>query len=229
MAEFRYLSASKEILKGVLLIFCVYGTTDYSQPKEWVDFVNKLAGGSHIYITQLSLYMTIITLVLSYCVKHMGVSSIKEIYRDFLSITLPMEGLVTTVFWTLNSIDPTLLKNKELYMAGVRTPLICEVSLHLFPFLVLLLDQVEVNIYEKKRHYWFFGIFGSIYFIVIHHFQRLNDYWVYPFLGYMTILMRAALVFTAVLLVVGYYKLFMQFSRVTSTGMYPKTLKKKLL
>ncbi|KAG5859364.1 FAR-17a/AIG1-like protein [Encephalitozoon hellem] len=229
MARFRYLSASREVLKGALLIFCVYGGTDYSQPREWIDFVNKLAGGSHIYITQIGLYMTVITLLLSYCVKHMGALAFKEVYRDFISVTLPMEALVTTVFWTLNFINPTLLKNREFYMAGIRTPLICEVSLHLFPFLVLLIDQVGVDIYEKKRHYLFFGIFGIVYFIVIHHFQKLNDYWVYPFLGYMTMLMRAVFVFVAILLVICYYKLFMLLSKVTNTRMYPKTLKKKLL
>ncbi|ADM11238.1 uncharacterized protein Eint_030940 [Encephalitozoon intestinalis ATCC 50506] len=223
------LLASKEIFKIILFVLCIYGATDYSQPKEWVKFIDKLAGRSHIYITQISLYMTIMTLSLSYCVKHFGASRIKEVYRDFLSITLPLEGLVTTVFWTLNAIDPTLLKNKDLYMAGVRTPLISEMSIHLFPFILLLIDQVGVNIYGARRHYWTFAIFGFVYFMVIHYFQRLNNSWVYPFLGYMSISMRMALVAAATLLVFAYYKLFLQISRIINAKIHSSTAKDKLL
>ncbi|CAD26249.1 hypothetical protein [Encephalitozoon cuniculi GB-M1] len=229
MERFEYFPALREIFKGTLLILCIYATTDYAYPKEWADLANKLAGGNHIYFTRLSLYMTIMTLVLSYCVKYFGVSSIREVYRDSLSIALPMEGLVTTVFWILNTIDPTLLKDRELYMAGVRTPLVSELSLHLLPLVLLLIDQVGVNIYERKRHYWVFGFFGVIYFGIIHHFQRINNSWVYPFLGYVLLPMRIILAAVATLLVMVYYRFFVGLSRFINARTYPEGRRTKLL
>lgn len=221
-----YLSTLNEVLKGVLLVLCVYGTTDYAQAKESVDLSNRLAGGNHIYLTHLSLYMTITTLALSYCVKHFKVSGIEEVYRDFLAVTLPMEGLVTTVFWMLNWIDPTMLKNRDLYIAGVRTPLIGELSLHLLPLILLLADQAGVHIQEKTRHYLIFVLFAAIYFVVIHYFQQLNKCWVYPFLDNVSMPTRVALIAMVTLLVLAYYKLFLKLSTIINTRI--RGLKTKL-
>lgn len=228
MGGFRYVSTIKEILKGALLILCVYGATDYAQAQENIDLSNKLAGRNHIYLTHLSLYMTIITLFLSYSVKHFGINSMKEIYRDSLSITLPIEGLVTTTFWVLNYIDPTLLKNKELYLAGVRTPLIGELSLHLLPFILLLADQIGVDMYEKKRHYWIFISAATSYFITIYYFYCLNKCWLYPFLDDMSMISRIISVGFLTSIVLIYYKLSLKLSRFINSLIFGRSRNYKL-
>lgn len=229
MTRERYFSATREVFKGVLFVLCIYGTTDYAQAKENVDLSNRLAGRNHIYFTHLSLYMTIVTLLLSYLVKHFGISSMREIYRDTLSITMPIECLVTTIFWILNCIDPTLLKNRELYLAGVRTPLISELSLHLLPLVLLLSDQIGVKVYERKRHYWMFVSISSIYFLTIYYFHLLNKCWVYPFLDNMSMASRVALFAVSTLLVILYYKMCLRLSQLINKLFGGDTHKSKLI
>lgn len=82
MERTGHLSTTREIFKGVLFAMCVYGTTDYAQAQENIDLSNRLVGRNHIYFTHLSLYTTIMTLLLSYLVKHFRINSIVEIYKD---------------------------------------------------------------------------------------------------------------------------------------------------
>lgn len=231
MERTRHLSTTREIFKSILFLMCIYGTTDYAQAQENVDLSNKLAGRNHIYFTHLSLYMTIMTLFLSYLVKHFGISSVMEIYRDSLSVTLPMEGLVTTMFWVLNIIDPTLLKNRDLYLAGVRTPVMGELSIHLLPLILLLADQVGVGIHERRRHYWMFGFFSVLYFMTIYYCQKLNRCWAYPFLDEMPMVMRVGLFGLLTLLVIAYYKIFLHVSRIVNLTVFGghEDMKSKLL
>lgn len=225
----KHLSRAKEMLKGALFLLCVYGTTDYAQAQENVALSNRLAGNKHIYLTHLSLYMTIATLVLSYLVKHFGMARVRELYRDALCLALPIEGLVTTAFWTLNYIDPMLLKNRDLYLAGVRTPLVGELSIHLLPLVLLLADQIGVDIQEQRRHYWIFASASILYFVIIYHFQRLNNCWLYPFLDNMSMALRVASVAALTIAVVVYYKVFLRLSQIINTAALRMSPKLKLI
>ncbi|KHN70083.1 hypothetical protein CWI42_030990 [Ordospora colligata] len=216
MASKRYFQMLTEILKGVLLLLCVYGASDYSQTKENIDLSNRIIGGNHVYLTYISLYMTIITLFLSYLVKHFGFSSIKSIYRDALAITLPIEALVTSVFWTLNAIDPTLLKDKDLYSAGIRTPLISELSIHLVPMVLLLADQFGTEIKHKNHHYHALIIIPLVYLFIIHYVYWANSYWIYPFLGSIPAVMRIGLTLIFIVVILIYYNLFQVISRLVA-------------
>ncbi|KAH9411755.1 FAR-17a/AIG1-like protein [Ordospora pajunii] len=218
MVSKRYFQMLTEILKGVLLLLCVYGASDYSQTKESIDLSNRIAGGNHVYLTYISLYMTIITLFLSYLVKHFGFSSINGIYRDALAITLPIEALVTSVFWTLNSIDPTLLKDRDLYLAGIRTPFISELSIHLVPMILLLADQFGAEIKHKNHHYHALIIIPLAYLFVIHYVYWANNYWIYPFLGCIPAVMRIGLTLVLIVLILIYYNIFQAISKLLIKG-----------
>jgi hypothetical protein len=216
--EERTTKLTKELVKMCLLILCVYATTEYAHPPESNELARKMAGANHIYLTHLGLYITIMTLSLSYCVRYLSMENLREIYRDSLSVAIPLEGFVVTVFWILHFINPTLLKNKELYCAGVRTPLMTEISLHLVPFILLLIDQNDVNLYYKTSHCMMLVGGAAGYFFVSYYFFLLNKCWAYPFLDPMPMPLRISVVAGLTAIVTLYYMLFLKLSQLKSSS-----------
>jgi hypothetical protein len=218
--EERVARLTKEVLKACLLILCIYATTEYAHPPESNELTKRMAGANHIYLTHLGLYMTIMTLLLSYSVRHLGLGNLKEVYRDSLSLAIPLEGFVVTAFWALHLIDPTLLRNKELYYAGVRTPFVTEISLHLLPFILLLIDQSDVNLYHKRTHYMLLMGGAAGYFFVSYYFFLLNKCWAYPFLDDMPMALRMVVLTGLTAIVILYYKLFLKLSRLKNSNIH---------
>ncbi|AFN82715.1 hypothetical protein EROM_030940 [Encephalitozoon romaleae SJ-2008] len=174
-------SVLKEALKLVFLGFCVYATTDFSLPPEIVEMSNATSGGKFVYLTIITLYLTIISTVLGYISKTRVGKRLEEIYKDMLAVTFSLEGIVTTLFWSLYFINPTLLKNKSLYKRGIRESFLTELSAHLFPIILLLICQADVRLQKRKRCIYFIFGFGALYFLEICYFSFVNNgKWAYP-------------------------------------------------
>lgn len=186
----------KEGTKLVFLGMCVYGATDYCLPKEYASCVKS--GKRLLYLTNLSLYLTILTLVLSYMVKRFGMKRLNCLYRDVLALSFSLEGIVTSLFWALISIDPVLVKNKELYDKGVRVSLLTEVSQHVVPIVLLAIDQGDVKLRKRRQCIYSIFVFSLLYFLSIWLYStRSGGRWVYPVLNKMNMACRILFVTTA--------------------------------
>ncbi|ADM11239.1 uncharacterized protein Eint_030950 [Encephalitozoon intestinalis ATCC 50506] len=195
----------KEILKVTLLGFCVYGTLDYALPEQVVQSINRTSGGKFVYLTVLSLYLTIITTVIGYLTRTKVGKSLETTYKDLLALSFSLEGIVTLLFWILYFINPTLLKSRKLYSEGIQESLLTELSQHLFPLLLLLICQIDVRLKKRKRCISFVFGFGILYFLETWYFYTVDGKWPYPIFKKMNTIGRILFIFMACLIGTGCY------------------------
>lgn len=205
MEKRKIRSALKEVSKVVLLGLCVYATMDISLPPKIAEVMNKDSGGKFLYLTIITLYLTIISTVLGYISKTKVGKKLEEIYKDMLAVSFSLEGIVTTLFWTLYFINPTLLKGRKLYDQGIRESFLTELSAHLFPIILLLICQTDVRLRKRRRCIYFIFGFGALYFLEICYFSTVNKKWVYPIFKQMNKVQRTLFILVACLIGTGFY------------------------
>ncbi|CAD26250.1 hypothetical protein [Encephalitozoon cuniculi GB-M1] len=196
----------KEALKIAFLGLCIYGTLDYAFQKETIEMIRSNSGGKFLYLTFISLHLTIISTILGYLIEVGLGKRLEHIYKDLLALSFSLEGIVTILFWTLYWTKPTLLKNKTLYESGIQESFLTEISQHLIPLLLLLICQADVKLQRKKRCICFIFGFGTLYFLEIWYFSTKNDKkWAYPMFNKMAMVYRILFIFAACLIGVASY------------------------
>ncbi|EQB62355.1 integral membrane [Vairimorpha apis BRL 01] len=200
-----------KIARLFFLITCTYGTTDYCLPKEIVNHNNTFYGSKYIYLTNICLYITVTCLFMGNMVRQLRVQGLLEIYRHTLCLMLPLNCLVSILFWTLFYIDPTLIRDKDLYNKNIRISLFSDLCVHLFPFLSLLVEHKGLIIKSHPCHCIFYILFTVTYYFICYYFSKLNNMWVYPLLGKLDLKNRILLFFFSTILVIFIYKMMMYF------------------
>lgn len=196
----------KEVVKLGFWGMCIYGATDYSAPKEYIDKVNSVTGGRFLYLTNLALYLTILAVLFGYLVKVGGLRRLECFYKDLLALAFSVEGIVTSLYWALIAIDPVLVKDRELYERGIKISLAKDLSQHVIPFLTLLIDQVDTRLRRKNQCVYLVLGFCAVYFLHIWFFSTKNgDKWVYPILNKMTMPYRIMFVMLGAFIGVIFY------------------------
>lgn len=216
------------ILRSILLSLCIYGCTNYCLPQEIIDYCNTLSGGKYIYLTNISLYLTVGTLCLGIFVRYFKYPRLLPTYVNLVSVLLPLELLVTILFWVLFLVDPTLVRDKDLYDKGVRVDLLSDLSMHLFPFVALVLEQYDVEFIRELSHVIFFSVFCVVYFLLCLVFSKVNGFWVYPILDKLSMAGRILLFGFSNVLILAFYELFMWFSSKKTFFVISKYTKKDI-
>ncbi|KAF9764843.1 UPF0641 membrane protein [Nosema granulosis] len=216
------------VLRSLLLSLCIYGCLDYCLPQEIRDYIASVHGGKYLYLTNMCLYFTVGTLVVGMSVRYFSCKGLVVSYINLVSVVLPLELLVTVLFWTLFLIDPTLVRDKDLYEQGVRVDLLSDLSMHLFPFIALLLEQYDIKIVREKSHVLFFSIFCVFYFLLCLAFSRANGFWVYPILDKLSPVGKIMLFAFSNLFVVAFYELFVFLSSKKTFFIFSKDSKREI-
>ncbi|WVR05049.1 hypothetical protein IAU60_002061 [Kwoniella sp. DSM 27419] len=174
--------------------------------------MEKQYGGFFQYLTILGLFGTIIGMVLSGICDYLpAVQGIKSVKRVFLLFALPVEIVISSIYWSIILIAPQLMlpprpdlqsapepASAEAVGDGLfRIPLWMDMSMHLLPAVALILDFF---ILEKKFHppsstigaLLLAASFGAGYSIWIEHCATINGAFPYPFLNIMDLPGRVA-------------------------------------
>lgn len=122
--------------------------------------ITKQFGGHYQFLTNISLFLTFVTLLLS--LSHTLSPSLpftRELKTLASIMTMPMEVLVSILYWTVLAIDPKLLIPQkrvddplnpgQFVMETIRLPLMVDLSMHAFPAVLLLVVSVKVP--ESER------------------------------------------------------------------------------
>lgn len=122
--------------------------------------ITKQFGGHYQFLTNISLFLTFVTLLLS--LSHTLSPSLpftRELKTLASIMTMPMEVLVSILYWTVLAIDPKLLIPQkrvddplnpgQFVMETIRLPLMVDLSMHAFPAILLLVVSVKVPEYER--------------------------------------------------------------------------------
>lgn len=99
---------------------------------EWMD---TQYGGHWQFLTILSLAVSWLTFVAALAKDALpGLSQLDTVKTALSVIAVPIEGLVSILYWGMHVVDPTLLVPAD---AKFRIPLALDVSLHALPALFL--------------------------------------------------------------------------------------------
>jgi hypothetical protein len=155
------------------LYACTYSFT-------WLLSINSPTAASfgwHFqYLTVLGLLLTAITLLAS-----MLNSDAKQL---LLGVTVPVESLVTSMYWSLALYDPALV----VLDASIGIPLLVDLCFHLFPFLAV---ATELFVYTpefkaSQVHVVVLSVLSVVYGVWAHVCFYMNGYWIYPFLTHLS-------------------------------------------
>lgn len=200
--------STKELLKITLLSLCMYAATDYAHPPELNKLKETLTGKNLIYLTHWGLYLTILTIFMGYTANSFSNRKLLLIYKNLLSITIPIEIFITSTYWGMYFIDPVLLRNKDLHAAGVKTSMLTDISLHLIPLVLLVLDQTKIKTEEQNHHYLLLCAIGACFFAFSHYCSIMNGSWPCSFLNEISKEYRTILIIVSMLIILIYYKLY---------------------
>lgn len=145
-------AALQSIWYGVGLASCSFAFFQFQELEKLtgVDLSSQF-GGHYQFLTNISLVLTSVTLLLGIT---RAVSSSLPLVRELKSlastITMPIEVMVSLLYWTFLAIDPALLipsrkvpdtlNPGQFVMETVRLPLLIDLCMHAFPAILLLVD-----------------------------------------------------------------------------------------
>lgn len=174
--------------KLILLSFCIYATTDYSVNPKQKEIKHPYSDLEHLYFTNISLYFTILASVL--CLLHRAVGTLARYVNLALALSPVFNYITTIVFWSLYFIKRELIVCKKYLCPGYETYLITELSLHLFPLILVSLEHVDFKVRRSRSHYYILLGFVAGYCVIVHIAAWYRGCFLYPFLHVMPPLIR---------------------------------------
>ncbi|WWC69613.1 uncharacterized protein I206_103556 [Kwoniella pini CBS 10737] len=172
------------------------------------DYIGTQYGGHFQYLTILGLFGTIITMFLSGVCDYLpAIQSLKTIKRVFLLFAMPVELVISSIYWSIILFAPELMlpPNPELSSSSepsaeakdplFRIPLLMDLSMHALPAVALAIDFFFL---EKKfkppasniGSFVLAATFGTGYSLWVEHCASINGSFPYPFLTIMNFQQR---------------------------------------
>ncbi|KAK8869955.1 hypothetical protein IAR55_000524 [Kwoniella newhampshirensis] len=168
-------------------------------------------GGFFQYLTILGLIATCIVMLLSTISDYLpGITFFRPIKRVFLLAALPVELVISSIYWSLVLLAPHLMfpaspdagSSSEPSSSGgqellFRIPLWMDISMHLAPALALIADFfiLERKFRPPVSTYGALLLattFGTAYGFWAEHCASINGNFAYPFLNIMNLQQRIA-------------------------------------
>ncbi|KAM0681514.1 hypothetical protein GINT2_000026 [Glugoides intestinalis] len=169
------------ISKFLLYIICLYSTTKYSKNPKQLEHTHMYSDIEVLYMTNLSLYLTILLVSVGF-IKYKS-QYLSNIYTTIFPAIFTAEMIVTAGFWTLYFVAPKSLVNKKFLLDEYKTPLLTELGIHLFPFILLFLEQYKVSIPNSKASRLFLLFFFTAWITIVVIFGENRGKYLYPFMN----------------------------------------------
>ena len=160
---------------------CFYSATPYSTNEKYAKIRHPYSDLDFLYFTNISLYLTLLTVVIGIIYRYK--KSFSSIYNVLLPMALSLEIIVTIMFWSLYMIDPALIKNKNSLLPGYETPIITELGQHLFPVILLSINQRQMKIIYHKFQTLAFITLLIIWYTVVTIIAHQRGKYIYRFMS----------------------------------------------
>jgi FAR-17a/AIG1-like protein len=105
--------------------------------------------------------------------------TLEKAKSTLLVIALPVETLITFMYWILYFIDPRLVVNKKFYELDVKMSIFTDMCMHLFPILFLLMEFIYSEIKQAWQHVAMLCTFTALYVAIMHLHFRERSRWPY--------------------------------------------------
>lgn len=175
-----------EVLKKILFIICIYAATPFSVNINQRNYIYTYSKLTWVFLSNLSLYLTIFTVSIYYIYRYFNKNiKLRKLLNNILPTVLTFEIIVTLIFWTLYFYDEKLLINKKFLQPGFTTPLLSQLGIHLFPFVLLFFVQNDIKINKtKEQQIVFFGTLLS-WLTALIYFGESKGKYAYPIFNYL--------------------------------------------
>lgn len=175
------------LAKMIGIYFCIYGSSDHNYPEDYKQLIKSSLMLRFQYLTNIGLELTTYTLLMG--IFHQIIARVFKkdlryinfIYKNLLLVILPIEIIITIVFWSLFLYDPKVIVTKAIYdYCGMN--LFQNICIHLIPAIFLMNEAIFLDIQRSNLHIIFLVGFGLFYYLFVR--KVANDYkkWPYPFL-----------------------------------------------
>lgn len=201
-------------VKIVGMYFCITGTYDTDYPEEYKQMINKTFTNKFQYLTIIGLYITLLTLSL-YLINQMfhlifkrNITYINKISNLLHAMILPIEVLITLLFWSLFIYNPKLIVCEIVYeKCGLNV--YKNICLHFIPFLLLAIEAYHSKLTRSNIHIVLLLSFGVCYYLFVKSVAEREKRWPYPFLERFTEYERMVVFFVVTLLCIVFYEVSM--------------------
>lgn len=166
---------------GFFILF-LYGISDLHIHEDAIKKRKLRYGRKHIFLTHIGMYFTLCFILLGIINKFKKISS--SFLGTFLLFTTSLELLIAILFYTILFLDERNLRSPDNLDKVIRNNFIKESSLHILPFLFLIMKFVgwkdEINF---KLAFLFVNVFFCFYSVILFLFRILNKEFCYPILN----------------------------------------------
>lgn len=196
-------------------------------------------GGHYQFLTNCGLALTFATLLLSLTnVLAPTVPYVGRIKTMASIITLPVETMISLLYWTVLSIDPSLLVPSkqvedpmnpgQFVTEVVRLPLVTDISMHAFPAVLLLVDYLVFSPPFSTRRSGvlrlpfphLLSLFSTLAYCVWAEVCNYhNGHYPYPLLSLLSNAQRAGLYLLCAFLIVTVVEIAQQVHRVVDASL----------
>lgn len=181
--ETRVSTVSKvvSLIKGSLFFICFYASTKYAANPLVAALSSPYSNLRFLYFTHISLYTTLLTFAVGFIYRTKR--KLFKLYNVLIPLSFTLEFLVTFTFWAIYYHDPCLIKGRIARLPQYQTPVLTELGQHLFPFILIILEQIDVHIQRSRVHTPLIVFFCAIWYTVISIVAKYkNGVYPYPFM-----------------------------------------------
>jgi hypothetical protein len=142
----------------------------------------------HFFLSNISLYYVLIAVFIKKVLP-----DLRNTHNFFLPTAFTLEIVVMSLFWPLFIKDRKLVKNAVIEFDSPIEMYVTEFPMHLFPFLIVLLEFEFKKIEKTKYHRVFFILFCVFYFFISEMLIHRKNVFLYGFLAPLEFYSRIAL------------------------------------
>jgi hypothetical protein len=166
---------------GFFILF-LYGISDFHIHEDIIINRKLKYGRKYIFLTHIGIYFTLCFILLDIIGNFKKISS--SFFGTFLLFTTTLELLISILFYSILFLDERNLRSADKLDKIIRNNVIKEASLHIFPFLFLIMKFIrykdEINL---KLALLLINLFFCFYSLILIIFRLLNKEFCYPILN----------------------------------------------
>lgn len=202
-----------KLLKFGLFVLCIYSVTRFGENPNQRECCHMYSGFYYLYFTFQNVYLATFTAILGFVYRHSSEKIRKTVfsaYNTVLPVSTVLSFGVTVVFWSLFFYDKKLIIFWKYTEPGYETYMLTELGQHLFPLLLLFLEQIDIKITQTPYQVYFMMLYLITYGIVIKIFAMNLGKYIYPGLRFIgnNSLLGAFFIFTIMMIYYMIYRLF---------------------
>lgn len=169
-------------LRIILSTICLYSLTPWAENQNMLKHRHTYSNLKMLYFTNQSACLSLIAVGFGFIYRYK--SKYFQIYNTILPTAIAFETFLVSIFWPLYFKIPSAVMNKKATMPGFETPILTELGLHLFPFILLIVDQIDFKIKRTRVQSVYLITHLASWISIIVSLRLVKGKFMYPIMNY---------------------------------------------